>query len=664
MLSNSDDLDLIRCGPEECVVIIPGHKARYDFTQLVPYFGWHACDRIAHGWEVAFFGYSGDTAYAVFKTFRTVLLHLALNFDIPSSRYFEAYEAVASGRTCSPKIWAEFVTEIQSKIADLEDTSIIDGAVSSREGYQYRVRSAFEKLGKAGVFPEIVVPIVTNFKVSRRIKSPTLAELSNSAGRVSFSADSGRDRLKIIEKENDRVSGALRAAHLVELEAEWEVLNRGRRMCGRTDLPTVKQLDDALIYRSSLRGVDARADRAPCRCLDGDDEYRLAIAVKFFRAVYHEGYVHRCPKGSMRRLFETAGGRRFVERFLEPSFRALSNAFHVVVGDTGFEMGSTLAMTDNPFTGAVVRNRQIVRSFVGSKGRAKGARRDAAAAESVETRLPVKLDNGQLSAIKLIERWLEWSAPLRRSAPARVRKYLWIYRNKDGRIARAEPVLISKSLREFRERHENDPTIGGLKVTTRVLRRTKHIQRSIDSDFDHSLLQALSGHSSAELPFAYLTDAVINVILQERIRKYVDQADAVLFSGLDDLAQRLGVHVEDLEKRRMLGLENGLAGLLPKIPVTGDAKPRLSFKIQGKFVPSDAGMTALCKAGMAIDRLWKKMAGANPQRFLVGWIPWMAVIGALAASMAKSRFNVRFQRIKQKLSALADQGKLQLPVLW
>jgi hypothetical protein len=243
---------------------------------------------------------------------------------------------------------------------------------------------------------------------------------------------------------------------------------------------------------------------------------------------------------------------------------------------------------------------------------------------------------------------------LRRKSPAK----LWI-----NRSSRPINDVVYNAFVRFLERNAEDPIFGGLPLTRRSIKRTKFNVDAAATQGNLPLAQARGDHSDLRTSIAYLSAPAVRALFQHKIREYLNQLDVLIYNGVDDLAVKLGISVHDLHRRKALGINNGLTELLSET-IQPLSVPEKLAEQSSNLNPTDDALRSLCLAGEALEARWEEMATLNPARFLRAWVPWMAVVQAIATKISNGRHRVKFRTILRRVRSELAQGETLLPAIW
>ena len=113
--------DQSRRGPPPYVFEVPGHRARYHLTSLVPHYGTAFCDRLARAWTLALAHENWQTSFNYFKAVRRLFEWVALRGAIePASSEGKALLCFRDTSTGIPSDhdWQQVVANASGAILD------------------------------------------------------------------------------------------------------------------------------------------------------------------------------------------------------------------------------------------------------------------------------------------------------------------------------------------------------------------------------------------------------------------------------------------------------------------------------------------------------------------------------------------------------------------
>lgn len=659
----SDGADIVRAYPQDCKAIIIGHKRTYAFTNLVPILGFSACSSIRENWEAIYENVTEETAFNEFRVFRRMLHDIGLDGRCSD----DVFQALSTGSPVSQRDFQNYIEALRKRILDPADASFTNAGRSSAIKYLEALRNCLRRFADAGVLPAVELSLAGMYDELDEVRSPCFATLAMDAGRLTLIGDNDYENSVKFHRTNRDLLLALRKSLVDVFQEGQRMVNEGRRILNNPNLPPLPKIVQAIKDRAKLHGAKARAERGFAGLLEGSIDYVRGIAILIFRGLYRRGGTRGVSRNSLRSFLEKAGGVKLISKMAEPCSATLMAATIIVQIDTGWESSTVLNMDFDPFVGKITKNRITVRAIVSRKDRAGGKLRNAALIEDedsddlnpdVDVSVSVK-ERGNLTGYQVIRAYQDMTAHIRSEFPAAKAKKLWLSRG-----ARTINMVIYLFFRQFLSQNSQHPEFGGLPLTRRSIKRTKYNVDAHSTIGNIGLARAKGDQSSDKLAFAYLSAPAVRGIFKHKIREYLEHFEAVVYSSVDELAVKIGIPSDVLERRKALGIENGLLELLAD---TDDVQsdPSQGFDARAKTLkPNDSGLRSLVIAGYSIDARWKEMSAKNPQRFLRTWVPWMALIRAMVIKIRTTRHRVRFRKILDDVRREIAEGTTFLLAVW
>ncbi|NEJ71127.1 hypothetical protein GR197_11345 [Rhizobium phaseoli] len=656
-----EDLDEVRALPPECKALIPGHRRSYSFTEFVFAYGYKCCARLAGYWEDIYRYANPDTTHNEFRLFRRLLRDLSTCRD---HHAIAVFKALSTSKPVPANSFAHYIEHLRARMINPEDTSFTDARGKSVVAYLEALRNCLNKLADAKALPRVELSLHGMYSEGGEVTTPCFATLAIDAGRLRLDADDDHKNALKFHTTNKQLLAALRASLVEVFGVAEERFRESSRMLSDPTIPTLNQIIRALRARAKLRGAQARAKRGLADLLRGTEEYIRAVALRAYIGLFHRPSLP-VARFSLMRLLQEAGGHDQIAKLAEPCSDTLMACATIVQIDTGWEPSTVLNMDLNPFVGEIKKNSIIVRALVSKKGRAQGKVRNAAVAEvepvyeepDKDATLVVK-QRRSVTSYHVIETYKAMTAEMRKGFPPRKAAKLWLTRG-----VRSLNEAVYGSFVRFLQRNQDHPDFGGLPLTRRSIKRTKYNVDAESTLGNIGLARARGDQSDPRLAFLYLSAPAVRAFFKSKIREYLQQMDAVLYSTVDDLARKLNIPKEELHKRKALGIENGLAELLVEPPIDQTQSQSIVERAK-RLRPDDLGLRSLVIAGFAIEARWEEMAAKNPQRFLRSWVPWMALIQAMVQRLLKTRHRVKFRKTFSLVQKELALGQLALPIIW
>jgi hypothetical protein len=664
MVRRSIDPSLARPSPYK--FHISGHKHAYVLTELVPYYGTRFCDRLADAWRVSY-EFRPGASYGNFKHVRTLFLGLALK-GLASSRTMECrlYESFRDIENFIPdeREWGDFIFAVCSSMENFSDTTWMNSSnPKSRTTFVEALRVGLKDLSRHHIVPEVPV----GARIDNRGKKPPkcLATLSYEAGRINLAGMSPKDAANEFGKINSLMLEELRR---IQCEIIIENLNKfqiGKSIINATNLPSPEEIMEVI----SSTWID-RIEAGELRNRFADaPEPQFQIAVRMYKfARSNEMAVPERAK--LNAFIRSLADTRSLQPYVEGTIEAMDAAFHTVMVDTGINPQPNEDIPLDLYVGAAKHGKRQIRSVATPKNRAGGKTISVDLAEG-DWFLTTKSTPDRPSGVKVVDMWLEISAPMRSETGPTAEK-LWIFRRHDQLRVRTDLAHVGLGyLKRVLEENAENPIIGGLPITRRTIRTAVSNSKRHNADFDYTAIQALLGHSTPSMPFAYMSEGAMRAFLNAQIRDFVDQFEATLCDTIEEAAKTLGVQDSDMRKLAQLGIENGLsfARIDGGSPLNGvvleDAEAAAILKPEAKrFTISEKSMMQLDVARRALWEQFEKVVNLNPFRFVTAWMDWLVIVGGYCFLLEKGRFRVQFRKVRAEIDARLQAGSIRLPLLW
>ncbi|WP_133118167.1 hypothetical protein [Rhizobium hidalgonense] len=658
---NVDAPDAVRAFPPQCKALIARHKRTYPFTDLVPMYGYEACRRLVGYWEKIYNDINEETTYNEFRLFKRMLRDIALSADDSAKSVFGAL----SSCKLVPRPWlSDYVGRLRARMLDPDDTTFTDAGGSSVIKYLETLRNCLNRFAMLDVLPSVELSTQGMYGDDTEVKTPCFATLLIEAGRLKLDGDNDRENALKFHIANRTVLEALRSSLVEVFKSAQDRFEERNRLLANPNIPSPGMIVRAMRARAALRGAHARGKRGLADLLEGTEDYVRGVALRAFITLYHRRKIP-VSRFSLNRLLQEAGGVEFIAKLAEPCGDTLMAAATLVQIDTGWEASTVLNMDLDPFVGEIKKNSITVRAIVSKKNRAQGKLRNAALVDAggdednpdQDAKILLK-QKGAITAYQVILAYKSMTADIRHQIAARQSNKLWLTRG-----ARGLNRVVYDAFRCFLDRHQAHTILGGLPLTRRSIKRTKY---NVDAESDVGnigLTRAKGDHSSSKLAFAYLSAPAVRAIFKNKIREYLQQMEAVVYATVDDLAEKLKIPLADLNRRKLLGIDNGLAALLAEPRTKSSSLQAITAKAQ-TLKPDNAGLRSLVIAGFGIDARWEEMSTKNPHRFLRVWVPWMALIQAMVQKIMITRHRAKFRRVFDEVRKEIDAGALALPIIW
>lgn len=648
-------------GQDSYIFAIEGHESRYHLTELQSLYGAGFCERFEKAWNRIFCLQPGSTSYATFKRIRPVFLRIAFEgIKEPQSafgRVFASYRDRPLGLP-SQTDWDEVLEFFRGIFSNVRDNSFINSkSLNSRNKYVETINAGLEYLHQAG--------LVRRGRIEHRFKYivaasqvETIAGLMAKAGRLKFSGLSEVEAAKQFVRANTTGLLELRRCLSDEFEHEWATFNHGQVLMSDRGLPTIEavaaRLKDVPLVEVNWLGQQFGLSQEQCQ----------GFVAHLVSKVLHHGLPLPIPEKKYRALINSVGGDALVQRLIEGTSVALHAAFHILMIDTELKSQPLKDFPADPFVSKVIRGKRQVQTLEGKKNRALG--------KSVEghiSNVSARSGAGGLSGELVIERWVTMSQPLRNRLPSEI-DTLWVFRKPTDREPRTGLRSVESEWRAaFLQRIESNPILGGLPINAHVIIRSCRNRRGANGEFDFEIQKALANHGDARTTYHYLDRNAVRKLLENAIRRFLDSWEASSASTIEDGARLLGIAQEDFNKRRQLGLENGLsfAAVLRSLKeeATEEFDQPMSMPEHLRSFHSNAkSLQNLILVRTALRRHMEEAIVRNPARFVRVWINWLAVVEGYCTLVENSRLRREFDVANNIVLHDIESGKLRVPLVW
>lgn len=645
---------------------INGHSRRYNLTTVLHLFGEAFCRRLEAAWRRAATFKSGDTAHGYFKKLRLLLQGLgaagSLGKDEIASR---VHQILQTGGTPTPKDWQHVANEFLRVMGDVDDRSLTSSMKRKvRDKYVEAARSALNWLAEVKFLPAVHMRQRTASKFSTDAGTDSLASLLYNAGRLDLTNKTELEASNEFIAMNSRALAELRRCYVEELLSEYEKFLQGQIILGKKSEISIEEFELKIgnITGYKIENSNFLAEIGLKKC------QALSILISYYKEVYHNSRNIAFGLKKFQKLVNWAGGHAHLQSFVESTTKALNAAFHIVLIDTGLNAQPTKDLGEDPYVGVSKRGKRQIATIAEKKNRAGGKEVRGRLRKDEVAEVSVKL-KGEVSGFRVIEMFREMSKPMR-PAEGLIAEKLWVYRRPGEYAVRHNLGEMDRGWHYgFLERHRDNALFGGLSVTKRVIRRSFLNAKRADGAFDISLAMAIAGQSTPEIAYQYLDLHGVKAILQEMIRKFLNAWEAVSASSLDDAAAKLGVNPSEFERRKELGLENGL-----HFALFGDQngaeesshgeQENLLLSSANRLTVRENTMRDLYLARVAMYRQMEKVLYLNPKRFVRKWIPFLGIVEGYISKIEESRFASQFAKVKVDVDARIRSGDIAVPVIW
>lgn len=645
------------------VAHVEGHPPYY-LGSLERWYSSATITRFIKGIEASLYGRHPQTSrkyYDAWLRFMFAGAYFASHGDPEAAFFLEINEGQASTTALDSALALIF-----RLISNLEDFSICRSSNDkSRNSLWEGIRAMCKLFVGEGIFPVFKFNAFMNVDVGTR--TPVLADLSRQAGRFIAPATAAEHQLAILG-ENVELLAALRAELEDVVIDALAAFRKSRNWAYDTTLPSVEQIDDY---------IDEPNFRFRTRFGNVGGDFRTGCIAKLLWAIFYDGYELRCQASKFEQFLIQSGKRIRLYELLGASSKALTSAFYILMIDTGWNAQPLTDLQADPFIGTTVQGRRRLRSLGGVKTRPRPNEIETPLEEEGdvhEVDLPSKSSDVRLTGVQVIEAWLEITAPLRERAKREGDKLaasrLWVWRQpKTNRLGTNLRSIQTQWWPEFIASIKAHKRLGGLPITGRVIRKTKANIAAMKGSFSAQLPMAMLDHSLHQQSKAYLTDDTIRALYEDLMRRFLDLLEAVHVIDLDDAALKLGISAEDLHHRQQLGLSSGLDFCLIRPPIVemNEGLSPTAETLAGEatsFVPNKEAMENLHVARSILRRMQDYIAPANPGRWIRTWLPWHAIVEAIAEQLEGSRHRVAFRHAVAAAERKLAVGIKAFPVIW
>lgn len=645
---------------------IRGHRKVYNLTTVLHLYGEKFCRGLEAAWRRAAAFKAGETAHSYFKKLRLLLQGVGaaglLGKDEVALRVFQTLQG---GRTPTQKDWQHIANEFLRVMGDVDDRSLTNSTKRKvRDMYVEAARGALNWLVDVRYLPAVQMKQRTASKFGTEAGTDSLASLLYKAGRLDLANKTELEASNEFIGMNAKALAELRRCYVVEFLREYEHFQRGQALLSEYSGMSVGEFEAVILHKTGDK-IDNTlfADEIG---LSDDDLF--SVIIRYYKDVYHNGRDIRFGLKKFQKLVAWAGGHAHLQSFIESTTKALNAAFHIILIDTGLNVQPTKDLGEDPYVGTSKRGKRQIATIAEKKNRAGGKEVKGRLREEEVGEVSVKI-KGEVSGFRVIEMFREMSKPMR-PVDGAIAERLWIFRRAGQHTVRHSLDQIDKCWHYgFLKRHKDNALFGGLSVTKRVIRRSFQNAKRVDGAFDVNLAMAIAGQSTPEMAYHYLDLQGVKAVLQEMIRKFLNAWEAVSASSLDDAAAKIGVDPSAFERRKELGLENGLHFAL----FGGRSKSRKNTKTEDEVLLSDSvrrftvrenTMRDLCLAKAAMYKQMEKVLYLNPKRFIRKWIPFLGIVEGYIIKIKESRFASQFATVQSDVDAQIASGDIAVPVIW
>ncbi|RST87605.1 hypothetical protein EJC49_04450 [Aquibium carbonis] len=515
-----------------------------------------------------------------------------------------------------------------------------------------------ELLSVDGIVPAVVrQKLKATAKPWHGARTKSLAELGPDT--VRLSAVKVESHVRAMCDLNVKRMAALRSCAVRELQDCHRQFRWGQEAMARPDLADIPQIRELANMQLKAGTQQVYLDMRERLFPKSDPDRALASLLRYIRdelgGVIHYPTMPAAIKG----LVIEFGGPPYLVPLLEGTPKAL-NATHVIVLiDTEMSVDPVYRLAADPFVGKAQRGKQEITTVTGLKMRARGEFTDGDLLEETGVIRISRADGESVSGTEAIRIWKELSEPIRQRARKQgnhnAAEHLFIAPSSFGNSG---PVAAcSQSIHgwfnAFLQRNKEDPDIGGLKITRRMIRATGVQIKEARGERRHAL--AVTQHKGDGRVFMGYTDApYLRSALLAQIREFTALFEAILVNPTPAVAERLRTDLPTLEERRSRAVATGL-GTMCEDPFSGVAPgseegqacdvfewcPRCPVR---SFRPLQKSMEDLYLMNARLREAEQRMLVNNPARWERVWLPWLAMTEAFIGKLKQGMYAPGWRR--------------------
>jgi hypothetical protein len=415
-----------------------------------------------------------------------------------------------------------------------------------------------------------------------------------------------------------------------------------------------------------------------------DERTRLGSLLRYIRSDFRGVFrLQQLPYG-LQRVVATCGGTANVMSYLEGGPKALLAAYSLLLIDTGYNLQPCDDLAADPFTGrARYGNIRLTRvSSVKNRANYKSVdgwiteEDDDLSSTGEETdrkyiEAPIVVANAKISAGRAIEIWKKLSQPQRDRALRAgngVADYLWIIRHGHDplEVRRYDHASWKHWWNEFLSEHINDPVIGGLSITRRMIRTTVIQLRDAFHDSDAEVIALVSGQNRSQVTVRhYLNRTYIRRLLDERIREFQTLFEVSVAGKKVERASQLELSLDEFNERHIRAVETGLGFNCsdPNAGFQSGTEGKLCTRLDAcstcpllRFVPSIQSVKALVIFHHSLKAAESEFIARNPERWIKVWLPALALCTAIILLLSSGPKQILLRQANSALeTGFADQ---------
>lgn len=357
--------------------------------------------------------------------------------------------------------------------------------------------------------------------------------------------------------------------------------------------------------------------------------------------------------------YRSVGGVYRVQNHLLPSRHMLSSALTLYLVESGANVSVALSLAKDP-----IRDSPIVghRRIVGVKARAG----DAPIVED----LLIKAEGKKISAIQAIEILKLRSEPLRPVVEKRHADLFALYAYGSS-VRVLSGSRFAEDMKLFAAKSE---VLKNLNIYPSMLRPTKLLEVQLRNPADVGIAKQLADHRSTSSTFGYVGKLPFRILLEVKIRQFVETVQVVVMDDVENAKNRLGVSPTDWQRQIENAQRTGL-GVFCRNPFNGP-QPDFSDKrclAVDRCIKCTRLLVIAEPESIADMIIWRDVLEKDQhqwmeqrlERWETVWLPWLAFFTVvLDEKMSRGVLAV----IKQQAVKLAEDIRLapeyQRPSLW
>lgn len=621
----------------------------YDFSPFIEFYGSDFTARVVESFTRVYIHATPSTTEKRASNLKRILLYLAkagISSDdhAPVSR---VYRQLRDGEHASivRRDMSDAIESVVSRLRNISDYSIVSTSNAlTRQNIIESASPMLQDLAREGLWPD-VGPLkgIAGSRETRGHNVPSLGELI----RDEEENESRRRDIQALNRERLKRLREICEAELIREEYEFD--HRKRMMDGSpVPFDRIRQAVDTICEVGTKKGWQSSAS-VECFPAKNKTECQISFA-RYFAATGSGTFRLTKLNSALWPIIYHCGGTESIQKYIEPSPRALVSAYTIVLIDTGINPQPCDDLAADPFVGQARFGKVALRTISSIKNRAgyKSIDVDLIDVKSEEDDTPAELSaaivvpQGNVSTVKAIEIWRKISEPTRfvaRNNDNSEAEHLWIIRNGSNKeIVRYKHSSWKDWWAALLEDYKSDPVIGGLPIQRKMIRPTVLQIRAVQSDTDAELIARLAHHTTSTLTMRYLTRPHLNAILDGHIRKFQNLFESILVADDGRAAEALAIDPSVLRARRQEAVATGL-GFVCSNPTAG-VQPGTEGGICSRldacstcplmrFVPSAEGLLGLALFKRGLEAAEEGFVARNPDRWSRVWLPGLALCVAI-----------------------------------